>query len=59
MELKTVSGFGVPSKLLFVVFAGQDEIGERLAEMIVRKKTFISSMMSLVESYEFGVRRYF
>ncbi|CAG9533455.1 unnamed protein product [Cercopithifilaria johnstoni] len=36
---------------------GQDEIGERLAEMIVRRKTFITSIMALVESYEFAVRR--
>ncbi|EFO16891.1 hypothetical protein LOAG_11615 [Loa loa] len=36
---------------------GQDEIGERLAEMIVRRKTFITSIMTLVESYEFAVRR--
>uniref|UniRef100_A0A1I8E9N1 General vesicular transport factor p115 n=1 Tax=Wuchereria bancrofti TaxID=6293 RepID=A0A1I8E9N1_WUCBA len=36
---------------------GMDEIGERLAEMIVRRKTFITSIMALVESYEFAVRR--
>uniref|UniRef100_A0A915PK69 General vesicular transport factor p115 n=1 Tax=Setaria digitata TaxID=48799 RepID=A0A915PK69_9BILA len=36
---------------------GQDEIGERLAEMIVRRKMFITSIMALVESYEFAVRR--
>ncbi|VDN02003.1 unnamed protein product [Thelazia callipaeda] len=36
---------------------GSDEIGERLAEMIIRKKTFIPSIMTLVESYEFSVRR--
>ncbi|VDM24119.1 unnamed protein product [Toxocara canis] len=36
---------------------GADELGERLAEVIVRKKGFISSIMSLVECYEFNVRR--
>ncbi|KAK6111405.1 vesicle tethering protein head region family protein [Brugia pahangi] len=36
---------------------GMDEIGERLAEMIVRRKTFITSIMALVESYDFAVRR--
>ncbi|KAL3983017.1 Uso1 / p115 like vesicle tethering protein head region family protein [Acanthocheilonema viteae] len=36
---------------------GQDEIGERLAEMIIQRKAFITSIMTIVESYEFAVRR--
>uniref|UniRef100_F1KV47 General vesicular transport factor p115 n=1 Tax=Ascaris suum TaxID=6253 RepID=F1KV47_ASCSU len=36
---------------------GTDELGERLSEIIVRRKGFISSIMSLVECYEFSVRR--
>lgn len=36
---------------------GTDELGERLSEIIVRKKGFISSVMALIESYEFNVRR--
>ncbi|VDN24233.1 unnamed protein product [Gongylonema pulchrum] len=36
---------------------GHDEIGERLAEMIVRKKTFVPSVMALLQSYDFNVRR--
>uniref|UniRef100_A0A915C6F5 Vesicle tethering protein Uso1/P115-like head domain-containing protein n=1 Tax=Parascaris univalens TaxID=6257 RepID=A0A915C6F5_PARUN len=36
---------------------GTDELGERLSEIIVRRKGFISSIMSLVECYEFNVRR--
>uniref|UniRef100_A0A914R6R5 Uncharacterized protein n=1 Tax=Parascaris equorum TaxID=6256 RepID=A0A914R6R5_PAREQ len=35
---------------------GTDELGERLSEIIVRRKGFISSIMSLVECYEFNVR---
>ncbi|VDN57083.1 unnamed protein product [Dracunculus medinensis] len=38
-------------------FQGNDEISERLAEIIVRKKKFIPSVIALIESYDFNVRR--
>lgn len=39
-------------------FQGNDEISERLAEIIVRKKKFIPSVIALIESYDFNVRRF-
>ncbi|VDD87997.1 unnamed protein product [Enterobius vermicularis] len=36
---------------------GADELGERLSEILVRKKQFVASIMSLVDEYEFSIRR--
>uniref|UniRef100_A0A0N5AN21 Uso1_p115_head domain-containing protein n=1 Tax=Syphacia muris TaxID=451379 RepID=A0A0N5AN21_9BILA len=34
-----------------------DELGERLSEILVRKKQFVSSVMALIDEYDFNVRR--
>ncbi|VDK41735.1 unnamed protein product [Anisakis simplex] len=36
---------------------GTDELGERLSEMMINKKGFISSIIALLECYDFNVRR--
>ena len=44
--------------LLFkITVPGADELGERLSEILVRKKQFVASIMSLVDEYEFSIRR--
>lgn len=34
-----------------------DEIGDRLTELIVQKPSFISSMIRILENFEFSVRK--
>ena len=44
--------------LLFkITVPDADELGERLSEILVRKKQFVASIMSLVVEYEFSIRR--
>ncbi|EFO85384.1 hypothetical protein CRE_30304 [Caenorhabditis remanei] len=35
-----------------------DELGERLAEMMIKRKGFIASVLAAVDQFDFGVRRF-
>lgn len=35
-----------------------DELGERLAEVMIKRKGFISSVLCAVEQFDIGVRRF-